>query len=64
MTDAMWRCAQMLVTIVNIQPKDTGGGGGDTREMIVYRLADEMLDKLPSDYVPHEVQSPRYSLYM
>lgn len=51
----------MLVTIVNIQPKDSGGGGGETREMIVYRLADDMLDKLPEDYIPYEV---KYKLYL
>lgn len=47
----------MLSTIVNIQPKDTGGGGGETRESIVYRLCDDMLEKLPADYVEHEVRN-------
>lgn len=46
---------EMLTNIVNIQPKDTGGGSGETRESVVYRLADDMLDKLPEDYVPHQV---------
>lgn len=46
----------MLETIVNIQPKDSGGGGGETRESVVYKLADDMLEKLPEDYVPHEVR--------
>ena len=45
----------MLDTILNIQPKDAGSGGGETREAIVYRLANDMLDKLPPDYVPFEV---------
>ena len=45
----------MLETIVNIQPKDAGGGGGETRESIVYRLADDMLEKLPEDYIQFEV---------
>ncbi|XP_052807224.1 dynein axonemal heavy chain 5-like isoform X2 [Mya arenaria] len=46
----------MLETIVNIQPKDSGGGGGETRESVVYKLADDMLEKLPEDYIPHEVK--------
>jgi dynein heavy chain len=46
---------EMLATIVSIQPKDSGGSGGETRESVVYRLADDMLSKLPADYVPHEV---------
>lgn len=45
----------MLETIVSIQPKDSGGSGGETRESVVYRLSDDMLEKLPEDYVPHEV---------
>uniref|UniRef100_A0A3B4FTM5 Dynein heavy chain ATP-binding dynein motor region domain-containing protein n=1 Tax=Pundamilia nyererei TaxID=303518 RepID=A0A3B4FTM5_9CICH len=44
-----------LSTIINIQPKDTGGGAGETREASVQRLANEMLEKLPPDYIPHEV---------
>merc|ERR1719239_1256355 len=46
----------MLSTIVSIQPKDAGSGGGETRETVVYRLADVMLEKLPDDYLPHEVK--------
>lgn len=40
---------------MSIQPKDSGGGSGETRESVVTRQADDMLEKLPNDYVPHEV---------
>lgn len=42
-------------TIVSIQPKDSSTRGGETWEAVVQRLADEMLEKLPPDYNPHEV---------
>ena len=45
-----------LDTILSIQPKDSSSGGGETRESIVKRQAGEMLAKLPSDYIPHEVR--------
>ena len=44
----------VLDTILSIQPKDSGGGGGETREALVYRISDEMLSKLPEDFLPHE----------
>ncbi|KAI8520037.1 Dynein heavy chain 5, axonemal [Branchiostoma belcheri] len=44
----------VLDTILSIQPKDSSGGVGETREAIVYRMADDMLDKLPKDYIPFE----------
>ena len=39
--------SDVLETIVNIQPKDSSGGSGETRESLVARQASEMLDKLP-----------------
>ena len=47
---------QCLDTILEIQPKDSSSGGGETRETIVRRQAGEMLEKLPGDYIPHEVR--------
>lgn len=47
--------AEVLDTITNIQPKESGGGSGATRESIVYNMAEDMLEKLPPNYVPHEV---------
>ena len=46
----------VLDTIMSIQPKDSGGGSGETRESVVTRQADDMLEKLPNDYIPHEVR--------
>lgn len=46
----------VLNMIVDIQPKDGGGGGGETRESVVFKRCDEMLGKLPPDFIPHEVR--------
>lgn len=45
----------VLDTILSIQPKDSSGGADETREAVVARLADDMLEKLPPDYGPFEV---------
>jgi len=44
----------VLDTILNIQPKDSSSGG-ETRETIVYRIAEDFLSKLPKNYVDYEV---------
>lgn len=46
----------MLFTIMSIQPKESGGGTGETREDVVTRQTKEMLSKLPKDYDPYEVK--------
>lgn len=35
--------AEVLDTITNIQPKESGGGSGETRESIFYNIAEDML---------------------
>ncbi|XP_043198855.1 dynein axonemal heavy chain 8-like [Amphibalanus amphitrite] len=52
----------LLDTILAIQPKESSGGGGETRESVVYRQADDMLSKMPDDYVPHEVKARLQSM--
>uniref|UniRef100_H0X0M1 Dynein axonemal heavy chain 5 n=1 Tax=Otolemur garnettii TaxID=30611 RepID=H0X0M1_OTOGA len=46
----------VLDAILGIQPKDSSGIGTETREAVVARLADDMLEKLPPDYSPFEVK--------
>lgn len=46
----------ILDTILSVQPKEGGGGGGETRESIVYQLAEDMLRKLPPQYNAFEVR--------
>ena len=45
-----------LSTILDIQPKESGGGGGESREDAVTRMCIEFLEKLPADFVAHEVK--------
>ncbi|XP_064553878.1 dynein axonemal heavy chain 5 isoform X1 [Drosophila montana] len=46
----------ILDTILSVQPKEGGGGGGESRESIVYQLAEDMLRKLPAQYNEYEVR--------
>lgn len=46
----------MFDTIISIQPKESSGGAGKTREEIVREKAEEMLAMLPKDYNPFEVR--------
>lgn len=46
----------MLYTILSIQPKESGGESGETREESVMRQSKDMLAKVPSNYDPFEVK--------
>ncbi|EZA60758.1 Dynein heavy chain 5, axonemal [Ooceraea biroi] len=46
----------ILDTILNVQPKEGGAQGGETRETVVYKLANDMLSKLPKQYISFEVK--------
>lgn len=46
----------ILDTILSVQPKESGGGGCESRETIVYQLAEDMLRKLPQQYKDFEVR--------
>lgn len=55
-TYQMNRAQAILDTILSVQPKEGGNIKGETRESIVYRLCDDMLEKMPKNYVEHEVK--------
>jgi len=46
-----------LGTIVSVQPKESSGGSGETRESVVFKMAEEMLEKLPENFLPHKVKA-------
>ncbi|KAJ8672889.1 hypothetical protein QAD02_004150 [Eretmocerus hayati] len=46
----------ILDTILSVQPKEGGSQGGETRENVVYKLAEDMLAKLPKEYNSFEVR--------
>lgn len=41
---------------MSVQPKEGGSQGGETRESVVYALAEDMLEKLPKQYNSFEVK--------
>lgn len=47
---------EIFDTILRIQPKDTSSEEEESREAVVYRLAEDMLNKLPKDFIRHEVK--------
>ncbi len=56
LTYRMAEAKEILEKIVAIQPKDSSGTGGETREDVVMRIATEMLAKLPPDYDIHKTR--------
>nr|CAH7731314.1 unnamed protein product [Callosobruchus chinensis] len=46
----------MFDQMLAIQPKESGGGSGESRESVVSRMAKDMLLKLPNNYDPFEVK--------
>ncbi|XP_018911445.2 dynein axonemal heavy chain 5 [Bemisia tabaci] len=46
----------ILDTILSVQPKEGGAQGGESRENVVYSLANDMLEKLPKQYNSFEVK--------
>ncbi|XP_076295220.1 dynein heavy chain 8, axonemal kl-3 [Lasioglossum baleicum] len=46
----------VLDTIMSVQPKEAGAGGGESREVLVARQATDMLKKVPPMYDPFEVK--------
>jgi len=47
---------KVLDTILDMQPKDSAGTGGETRETVVYKMSQELITKCPPEYNPHEVR--------
>lgn len=46
----------VLDTILSIEPKDSSGSVGESRESLVARLANDMLEKMPAIYDPFEMR--------
>lgn len=46
----------ILDTIISVQPKESRGAGEETREDVVVRLVEDMLDKIPEPYNEFEVK--------
>eukprot|EP01135_Chromosphaera_perkinsii_P010177 Nk52_evm43s2039 gene=Nk52_evmTU43s2039 len=51
------KSSDMLATIMLLQPKDSGGSGGETREDTVMKMANEFLEKCPPEYLKHQVKA-------
>jgi dynein heavy chain len=45
----------VLSTILDIQPKESAGSGGETREDKVKKIADNLLSRLPADFTRDQI---------
>jgi dynein heavy chain len=57
--DLAYRSSQtkaVLGTILDIQPKEGGGGGGLTREEVVLKMVEDLQAKLPPDFKAEDVK--------
>jgi len=48
--------AMVLGTVLDVQPKQGGGGGGETREDVVLRMVKGLQSKLPTNYKADDVR--------
>ena len=48
--------ASVLATVLDVQPKQGGGGGGETREDAVLRMVKALQEKLPANYRADDVR--------
>ena len=58
--DLAYRSSQtkaVLGTILDIQPKEGGGGGGLTREEVVLKMVEDLQAKLPPDFKADDVKT-------
>lgn len=53
----------VLDIIVSVQPKEAGAVGAESREVVVTRLANEMLNKVPAVYDIFEVKEMFVNFY-
>jgi dynein heavy chain, axonemal len=65
-TYSSYRAKTMLEKIVHIQPKQVNvdSSTGDTRDRIVQTVVQDMLIKLPTNFVPFEVRHRTCSSHM
>ena len=46
---------EVLDSLIRVPSNDTSKAGVETKEHVVNKMASEMLEKLPQEYVIHEV---------